>query len=122
MASKVLDILNDIASQELKHWLERLESLRQRTTWGFARRASSSYDSRISKLKTFVAGLSTHKQAVCDFLIFRADNSAELEEHWKWLVGDPIPKMPKQTFSSASVLSEDEFSIPNVSSSPLHRL
>lgn len=121
MALKVLEILNSIASQELNHWLERLESLRQSTTWGFARRASSSYDSRISNLKTFVTGLGTHKQAICDFLIFRAENSGELEEHWKWLVGDAIPKIPK-TFPSAPTLSEGEFSIPNVSSSPLYQL
>jgi len=102
MGLKVLEILNSIASQELKHWLDHLESLRQRATWGFALRASSNYESQISKLKTLVAGLATHKQAICDFIIFRAENSAELDEHWKWLVGDAIPKIPKSSPSASA--------------------
>jgi hypothetical protein len=113
VASNVLEILSGLASQELTHNLKRLEDLKQRATAALFRVEAASYESDITKLKTFIAGLNCHKQAICDFLIYRAANSTVIDEPWTWTVGDAIPKLPKKPLeTSPSSLPDESFSIP----------
>jgi hypothetical protein len=64
-------------------------------------------------LKTFIAGLNSHKQALCDFLIYRAANSAVLDEQWTWKMGEDMPKIPKNSSEmSVNLLPVEEFSVP----------
>jgi hypothetical protein len=120
VAAKVLEILSGLTSQELAHNLKRLDDLKQRTTAAFFRVKAASYESEITKLKTFIAGLNSHKQAICDFLIYRAANTAVHDEPWTWRVGEAIPKLPRNSSeASSSPLPEESFSIPSAYLCPI---
>ncbi|CAK3843880.1 bifunctional E2 E3 enzyme [Lecanosticta acicola] len=52
----------------------------------------SAQESSLDKLKTFWAGLRTHETALCDFLMFRATTSPDVNRKWMWSLGDGIPE------------------------------
>lgn len=106
----VLDYLNTLFSRELSHYLERLESMRGWATRTHLRNRSSIYDSRITKLKGFIAGLVTHKAALRDFIVFRADDFL-CSNDWTWKIGQEIPKWPKKSRGNTDA---QDFVIPHV--------
>jgi len=110
-ASKVLEILSGLLSQELSTILQRLESLKQRATDAYYQAEATRREPDITKLKTSIAGLNSRKQALCDFLIYRSENSGLLEKPWTWTPGEEIPQVPKDA-SQASPNSLPSFSVP----------
>ncbi|WP_227634294.1 hypothetical protein, partial [Klebsiella pneumoniae] len=60
----------------------------------YARQEISELESTLNDLKIFWAGLKTHEEAVCDFLIYRATSSAhDIAQRWTWTLGDAVPAM-----------------------------
>src|SRR4051812_13395863 len=96
IASKVLGILSGLTSQELTHRLKQLDESKRRMPFYRYRGVEAAGQSDISRLKSLIAGLSTHKHAICDFLIYRASNSTSLDQRFVWNYGDAIPKIPKK--------------------------
>ena len=95
-ASRVLEFLSTGTSRELSQELEELEMLKERATLRFLRDRVGQHETRITKLKTTIAGINSHKEALCDFIIFRATTPTDTEEKWDWKLGDDVPKRPKQ--------------------------
>lgn len=113
LAEKVLQILGGLYLKELSHKVKSLEELRRTLTYGFVRGQSEGYVSGISRLKTLIAGLVTHQQTLCDFLIYRATNTEMLDVPWTWSLGDGIPEIPVPTGSeSLNPSNMQPFSVP----------
>jgi hypothetical protein len=113
-ASKILEFLSTLTSRELSCQLTELEELKERATLRFLRDRVRQHQTKITKLKTTIAGINAHKEALCDFLIFRATTSTDIEENWDWKLGDDIPKRRKQTPSDSEDAPENMFSVPSV--------
>ncbi|KAF4633485.1 hypothetical protein G7Y89_g4628 [Cudoniella acicularis] len=113
VAEKILQILSGLYSKELSYRTKKLEELRRTLTYGFLRAQSEMHESSIAKLKTFIAGLVTHEEAICDFLIYRATNAAILDVPWTWSLGDEIPQIPTATTGeSSNPITMRPFSVP----------
>jgi hypothetical protein len=64
---------------------------RSRTQY-YLRHGIAELQNALDRIKTFWAGLKTHEEAVCDFLIFRAtSDNLELSKRWTWSVGEDVP-------------------------------
>ena len=114
-ASKVLEFLNTVTSRELSEELKELEMLKERVTLRFLRERVGQHQTRITKLKTTIAGINSHKEALCDFIIFRATTSTDTEKNWDWKLGDEVPTRPKQVTLDSKDALENMFSVPSVS-------
>jgi hypothetical protein len=114
-ASKVLEFLSTITSRELSEELKELEMLKERVTLRLLRERVGQHQTRITKLKTTIAGINSHKEALCDFIIFRATTSTDTEENWDWKLGDEVPTWPKQVTLDSKDTLENMFSVPSVS-------
>ncbi|KAH7330116.1 hypothetical protein BKA65DRAFT_51346 [Rhexocercosporidium sp. MPI-PUGE-AT-0058] len=121
IASKVLGILSGLTSQELTHRLKQLDESKRRMPFYRYRGVEAAGQSDISRLKSLIAGLSTHKHAICDFLIYRASNSTSLDQRFVWNYGDAIPKIPKKDKESVNTLSEEDLVIPHDFMCPISR-
>jgi hypothetical protein len=122
VASKLLVVLSGLASQQLSKSLQRLEFLKQHVTIAHYRVQAANCESEITKLKTFTAGLDVHKQAVIDFLIYRASNMEAFDEEWTWTLGSDIPKIPKKlSDTSSNHMLQERFSIPDNFLCPISR-
>jgi hypothetical protein len=122
VASNILVLLSGLTSQQLSKSLERLELLKQRVTVAFHRAQAANCESEITKLKTFTAGLDVHKQAIIDFLIYRASNMEAFEKEWTWTLGNDIPKIPKRSSgTSSNQLLQERFAIPDEFLCPISR-
>src|SRR4051812_15052749 len=82
VAAKVLQILTTLATQEISGRLENLEILKGAYTDAWYRLQVKNAEPHLTKMKTLIAGLNAHKQALCDFLIYRAENSSLLDKPW----------------------------------------
>jgi hypothetical protein len=114
-ASKVFEFLNTVTSRELSKELKELEMLKERVTLRLLRERVGQHQTRITKLKTTIAGINSHKEALCDFIIFRATTSTDIEENWDWKLGDEVPTRPKQITLDSKDDLENMFSVPSVS-------
>lgn len=94
--SLILEYMSTLFSRELSHVLGGLKSIKAWATVRHFRLRSATYKARAAKLKSQIAGLDTHKKALCDFLLFRAEAFSGKNEDWIWKVGDEIPKWPKK--------------------------
>jgi U-box domain len=122
VASKVLQVLNGLASQELSSKLQRLDELKSRVTWGFYRAQVEAQESDITKSRTYIAGLNVHKQPLVDFLLYRAIDFENLDDKWTWTLGNTIPKISKQSSNSASTpLDKERFAVPDEFICPISR-
>ncbi|KAH7403530.1 hypothetical protein BKA64DRAFT_669265 [Cadophora sp. MPI-SDFR-AT-0126] len=121
MASRVLGLLCGLTSQELAYRLKQLEESKRRMPFYQYRGVEAAGQSDISKLKSLIAGLTTHKSAICDFLIYRAINSTTLEENFVWNLGDAVPKIPKKADGPVNTPSQEELSVPHEMSCPISR-
>ncbi|KAG4437405.1 hypothetical protein IFR05_007130 [Cadophora sp. M221] len=121
IATKVLGILSNITSEELTHRLKQLDESKRRMPFYRYRGIEAAGQTDISKLKSLIAGLSTHKHAICDFLIYRAANSASLDQNFVWNVGDTIPKIPKKDKETVNALSGEDLAIPHDFMCPISR-
>jgi hypothetical protein len=119
---KILEILSVLASQQLSKSLQRLEDLKQRVTVAFYRAQTENCESEITKLKTIIAGLNIHRQALADFLIYRSSNMEVFDDQWTWTLGSAIPKIPKKSSdNSSNPLLEEQFSVPDEFLCPISR-
>jgi U-box domain len=121
VACKVMEILSVLASQELSKSLRRLEDLKQRVTIAYYRVQAANFESEITKLKTFTAGLNVHRQALADFLIYRSSNMEVFDDQWKWALGNAIPKIPKKLAEKSDPLVQEQFSVPDDFLCPISR-
>ncbi|KAH8659259.1 hypothetical protein BGZ60DRAFT_544304 [Tricladium varicosporioides] len=94
VASRILEILSGMYSTELSHNLKKLEKLKLTAPNYLYQRQLEGQESRNTKLKSFIAGFTTHSAAIIDFLVYRAMNFAVLDTPWTWGVGDDIPEIP----------------------------
>jgi hypothetical protein len=113
-ASKVLEFLSTVTSRGLSEELTELEMLKERVTLRFLRDRVGQHQTRITKLKTTIAGINSHKEALCDFIIFRATTSTDTED-WDWKLGDEVPTRPKQVILDSKDALENMFLVPSVS-------
>ena len=97
VASRVLEILRMMLYSELKKKSTDLHNMRD-----YARENRSAYqgitdlEPRLKELKSLWAGLTTHEDAGCDFLIYRAiSTSSEFSQRWFWSIGDAVPGAPR---------------------------
>lgn len=89
-----------------------LEGLEAWATAGFIA-ASSHSPTRIAKHERTVAGLTTFRLALCDYLVFSANIAQRLSPDWKWNIGDEIPRAIEY-LPSLRVTSFQELFIPTV--------
>jgi hypothetical protein len=113
-ASKVLEFLSTLTCQELSQQLKELEMLKERATLRFFRGRVDEHQTKITKLKSTIAGINRHKEALCDFIIFRATAFTDAKDNWAWKLGDEIPKWPKQAGLNSNGPPENMFIVPNV--------
>ncbi|KAK3715698.1 hypothetical protein LTR37_006923 [Vermiconidia calcicola] len=91
--NKVLSILRMMLSSEI---IKKAETLENRRSHGrgyyHVRQQITELDRKLGKLKGFWAGLETHEEPVCDFLIYRATSSSrDISQRWTWSLGDDVP-------------------------------
>ena len=114
-AQKVLQIMSGLTSQELKGLTAQLGKLKITSTRHQYRTKAESLESRIAKLKDLNAHLNRQRdlEALCDFLVYRAENSEILDEPLTWRIGDAVPRVPKAVpDTTSSALARVKYSIP----------
>lgn len=118
VAEKILGALSGLSKK-----LQRLDHLKERVMTGFCIAEAQTIESDAIKLKTSIAGLDFHKQAIIDFIIYRASNIEVFDTEWTWRVGDAIPKIPKKSpdMSSNILLQQEHFSVPDDFLCPISR-
>ncbi|PVH87391.1 hypothetical protein DL98DRAFT_448903 [Cadophora sp. DSE1049] len=121
MASRVLGLLSGLTSQELAHRFKQLEESKRRMPFYQYRGVEAAGQSDISKLKSLIAGLTTHKNAICDFLIYRATNSTTLDQKFVWNIGDAIPKFPRKVDEPVNTPSQEDLAVPHEFACPISR-
>ncbi|KAI0014255.1 hypothetical protein F4779DRAFT_612549 [Xylariaceae sp. FL0662B] len=89
----VLQILRTMISSEIASKSDTLEKKRSAAqTFYHLREGIPRLEAELEKLKSFWAGLKTHKEHIEDFLIYRAlYPSRAIEQNWTWSFGDAIP-------------------------------
>ncbi|KAF2087739.1 hypothetical protein K490DRAFT_41720 [Saccharata proteae CBS 121410] len=102
-AEDVIRMLRILSTRELHH----NHALLSRIAW---RSDANKWQSRVAFLEKFISGLDAHRQAICDFLVFRAGNASKATDDWIWRPGQSIPSFRR---SSASDEDDDteQFSI-----------
>jgi ubiquitin-protein ligase/uncharacterized protein YegL len=96
MALDLLDQLLELKECELRHWREKLSELRRRIFWSSRRAEQTRCEEKISSIRKSIVETSFHKQALADFIVFRAGYRGERATNspWYWLQGDTIPAGP----------------------------
>lgn len=90
VTSQVIDILRTMLSFAIVRQSETIET--RRSGRYHARQQVRTLQAELDKMKSFWAGLKTHEQPVCDFLIYRATSaSTDISQRWSWTLGDAIP-------------------------------
>ena len=120
VSAKILELLTMLNSRELNANLEKLTELKKVYRLARGRYFDKTIESRISKLRSILAGLNTHKDELCTFLAYRAANTDLLDEPWTWKFGDPFPRRNHfNVASSASSSVGREFSVPQEFQCPI---
>lgn len=92
---EVLALLISLLSSEINKNSEALEKERGSAFGPVWRTQISSLESNLQALKAFRAGMKIHKEALHQFLRFRASClDPETAQRWTWSVGDPVPAVP----------------------------
>jgi hypothetical protein len=113
-ATKVLDILFELASARLAHGQKRLDDLKKTAVFAHYGREALKLQAEGADLKSLISGLMQHRQALCDFLMYRAAHSDILDEKWTWNEGEAIPKVIKKSIASrTSTLFRDVLKVPS---------
>ena len=103
VSTQALNILRMMLSTEIVKKSKDLEKRRQHATrWYHTRQEIPELQAALDKLKAFWAGLKTHEEAICDFLIYRASSSScGIAQRWSWSLDDDVPTMtPAQQIPS----------------------
>jgi hypothetical protein len=79
-ATKVLEILSSLLSHKLTKRLKRLEQLKTNYSISYYRPQAARLEPEIVELQGLLSGLDTHKQAICDYLVYRALHSPVLDK------------------------------------------
>lgn len=95
IAEELLQLWGRLASRELSHILEELDKVKKQFSHHYYRMQTRANERKVTKLKTLIAGLNSHKQALCEFVLYRAANTASADNEWKWKTGDDIPVVLK---------------------------
>ncbi|OCL07298.1 hypothetical protein AOQ84DRAFT_342003 [Glonium stellatum] len=114
-AEKVVKIMDGLTSQELKGLTTQLEKLKVNSTRHRYRTQAESLAGRIAKLKDLKAHFNRRGdiEALCDFLVYRAENSEILDEPLTWRIGDAVPRVPKAVpDTTSSALARVKYSMP----------
>jgi len=111
-ATNVLDILAELFSNRQCYCQKRLDEIKLTARLYYdMRREAERLEAELANLKGLIIGLYVHRQALCDFLVYRAAHSDILDEKWTWKEGDAIPKIAKKQ-SITSSFFKDELTIP----------
>ena len=91
--AQVVEILRTMLSTAILKKSASLSHRRQYSqNWQYARRELADLENDLDKSKAFWAGLKTHEQPVCDFLIYRATTAShDIAQRWKLSLGDSVP-------------------------------
>ncbi|PIA90444.1 putative bifunctional E2/E3 enzyme [Cercospora beticola] len=111
LASEIIDMYRMLLGQEIVAKHERMMKDRDNARSYFARQAIIDAESTLNGLKAQWAGCQTHHEALQDFLIYRANSSADINVEWYWSVGSDVPARAPPT--RLPTLSEDLASVPH---------
>lgn len=111
MTRQVMALLTSLLSSEIDKTAKDLAAERQSTFAPVWRVRMSSLESDLMKLKAFCAGLKSHKEALAQFLRFRAKRlSPNATQKWSWSLGDPVPAVPGSL--TIPMLADDITEVP----------
>lgn len=115
-ATDVVVLLCTMIGHEILQTSKQIEKCRERSR--FSRRVQqelSHLETVADRLKLTFAGLKTHGDATCDFLMFRASNltSASLSRKWQWTLSEESMPTARSAASHIPTLPADVTEVPD---------
>ncbi|KAE9993630.1 hypothetical protein EG327_004151 [Venturia inaequalis] len=90
IASELLVLLINVMVKGVRSQQVLVDSANRRA-WALGSAQIDGFQSRLADLKKTLIGLIRHKDALADFLVFRARSVTGLPTSWYWNIGDDVP-------------------------------
>jgi hypothetical protein len=112
-ARYIINYLKTLCTRQLKHCDAEAKSFTQWATVGRLRQASGYQHNRWATYKRLMKGFVTHREALCDYLLYCASIRTADTSPSKWTPRDSIPEGPKVSQPERAILIKDLY-IPMV--------
>ncbi|KAF2463700.1 uncharacterized protein BDR25DRAFT_245013 [Lindgomyces ingoldianus] len=109
-AEKVLELLRDLANEEMKKKSKNLEDTRRQATRRHYRQQADRIEQDLATLKNRSVRMETYKNALLAWLLYRAEHESNFHEPLTWTLGQAIPSVPKK---STAIYDGPDFDTPN---------